>query len=55
MLTQHEATAAFAASMTGRLTGIPGVCVVTAGPGTTNATSGIAQARTGPGRAGCAT
>ncbi len=44
VLTQHEATAAFAASMTGRLTGIPGVCVTTAGPGATNAASGIAQA-----------
>jgi acetolactate synthase-1/2/3 large subunit len=44
VLTQHEATAAFAASMTGSLTGVPGICITTAGPGATNAASGIAQA-----------
>ena len=44
ILTHHEASAAFAASMTGRLTGTPGICLTTAGPGVTNATSGIAQA-----------
>jgi len=44
VLTHHEATAAFAASMTGHLTGVPGICVTTAGPGTTNAATGVAQA-----------
>jgi acetolactate synthase-1/2/3 large subunit len=44
VLTQHEATATFAAAMTGKLTGIPGVSVVTAGPGATNVASGVAQA-----------
>lgn len=44
VLTHHEATAAFAASMTGRLTGVPGIAVTTAGPGATNVASGVAQA-----------
>lgn len=44
ILTHHEATSGFAASMTGRLTGTPGVCVTTAGPGATNVASAIAQA-----------
>jgi acetolactate synthase I/II/III large subunit len=44
VLTHHEATAGFAASMTGRLTGIPGVCLTTAGPGATNIASAVAQA-----------
>ena len=34
--TRHEATAVFAADAVARLTGIPGVAVVTAGPGVTN-------------------
>lgn len=33
---RHEATAVFAADATARLTGIPGVAAVTAGPGVTN-------------------
>lgn len=44
VLTHHEATGAFAAAMTGHLTGVPGVCVTTAGPGATNVASGVAQA-----------
>ena len=44
VLTHHEATAGFAASMTGRLTRVPGVCVITAGPGATNIASAVAQA-----------
>lgn len=44
VLTHHEATAGFAASMTGRLTQVPGVCVTTAGPGATNVASAVAQA-----------
>jgi glyoxylate carboligase len=35
--TRHEATAVFAADAVARLTGIPGVAAVTAGPGVTNA------------------
>ncbi|MCL4234607.1 MAG: hypothetical protein KJ042_08820, partial [Deltaproteobacteria bacterium] len=42
--TRHEAAAAHAADAWGRLTGIPGVAIVTAGPGVTNAVTGIANA-----------
>lgn len=42
--TRHEATAVFAAEATGKLTRRPGFAVVTAGPGVTNAVSGIASA-----------
>lgn len=41
---RHEATAAFAADGLSRLTGKPGVAIVTAGPGVTNAVTGIANA-----------
>ena len=41
---RHEASAAFAADAWSRLTGRPGVAVVTAGPGVTNAVTGIANA-----------
>ena len=34
---RHEASAVFAADVTARLTGVPGVAAVTAGPGVTNA------------------
>jgi acetolactate synthase-1/2/3 large subunit len=44
VLTMHEINAAFMADAHGRLTGQPGVCIVTAGPGATNAVTGIAQA-----------
>jgi len=40
----HEVNAAFMADAHGRLTGSPGVCLVTAGPGATNAVTAIAQA-----------
>lgn len=40
----HEQTSAFMAEMHGRLTGIPGVCLSTLGPGATNLITGIAQA-----------
>jgi acetolactate synthase-1/2/3 large subunit len=43
---RHEHAAALAAEAYGRLTGKPGVVIVTAGPGATNALSGIAQAYT---------
>lgn len=41
---QHEQTSAFIAEMHGRLTGIPGVCLATLGPGATNLVTGVAQA-----------
>jgi acetolactate synthase-1/2/3 large subunit len=41
---RHEQTAAHAAEAWSRLTGIPGVAVVTAGPGVTDAVTGIANA-----------
>ena len=42
---RNEATAAFAAEATGRLLRIPGVAVVTAGPGVTNVVSAVTSAR----------
>jgi len=42
--TRHEQTAAFMATMHGQLTGIPGVCIATLGPGATNLLTGVAQA-----------
>ncbi len=42
---RHEATAAFAAEATGKLTRTPGLAVLTAGPGVTNGVSAIAQAQ----------
>ncbi len=42
---RHEQTAAFAAEATGKLSRIPGLAVLTAGPGVTNAISAIAQAQ----------
>ena len=41
---RHEATAVFAADATARLTGIPGVAAVTAGPGVTNTITAIENA-----------
>lgn len=41
---RHENNAAIAAEVYARLTGRPGVCITTAGPGATNALSGIAGA-----------
>lgn len=41
---RHEQTAAFAAEATGKLTRTPGLAVLTAGPGVTNAVSALAQA-----------
>lgn len=40
----HEQTSAFMAEMHGHLTGVPGVCLSTLGPGATNLITGIAQA-----------
>ncbi len=44
ILVMHECTAAFMAEGYGRLTGKPGVCIFTAGPGATNSVTGVAQA-----------
>lgn len=43
--TRHEASAVFAADATARLTGIPGVAAVTAGPGVTNAITALKNAQ----------
>jgi acetolactate synthase-1/2/3 large subunit len=45
-LAMHEVNAAFMADAQGRLTGHPGVCLLPAGPGATNAVTAIAQAYT---------
>lgn len=42
---RHEQTAAFAAEATGKLTRVPGLAVLTAGPGVTNGVSALAQAK----------
>ncbi|MBV8430096.1 MAG: thiamine pyrophosphate-binding protein [Solirubrobacterales bacterium] len=42
---RHEASAANAAEATGKLTGRPGVCLVTRGPGATHAAVGVHTAR----------
>jgi acetolactate synthase-1/2/3 large subunit len=42
---RHEQTAVFAAEAVGKLTRVPGLAVLTAGPGVTNGVSAITQAR----------
>src|SRR5215510_2024531 len=42
---RHEATAVFAADAVGRLTGVPGVAAVTAGPGATNTITAVKNAQ----------
>lgn len=44
VLTRHEQAAAFMAATVGRLTGGPGVCLSTLGPGATNMVTGVADA-----------
>src|ERR671924_1404025 len=44
VLTRHEAVAALMADAAGQLTGRPGVCVSTLGPGAMNLTLGVANA-----------
>lgn len=44
ILTHHEASAAYMADTEGQLTGRPGVCVSTLGPGAANLFAGLAQA-----------
>jgi acetolactate synthase I/II/III large subunit len=47
ILVRHEQSAASMAAAHAQLTGAPGVCLVTAGPGCTNLLSGIAEAYVG--------
>jgi acetolactate synthase I/II/III large subunit len=42
---RHEQTAVFAAEAVGKLTRVPGLAVMTAGPGVTNGVSAVTQAR----------
>lgn len=44
LLTGHEASAAWIAQAVGQMTGIPGVCASTLGPGATNLMTGVANA-----------
>ena len=44
ILVRHEQAAALAADAWGRMTGEPGVCIATSGPGATNLVTGIANA-----------
>ena len=44
VLTAHEGSAAFAADVMGRMTGAPGFCLATLGPGATNLTTGVGNA-----------
>lgn len=47
ILTRHEQAAAFMAATHGRLTGRPGVCISTLGPGALNLSTGAAYAHLG--------
>ncbi len=44
VLARHESAAAFMADVTGQITGTPGVCLSTLGPGATNLINGVANA-----------
>lgn len=44
ILTQHETSAAIMASVLGDVTGVPGVCISTLGPGALNLCNGLAHA-----------
>jgi acetolactate synthase-1/2/3 large subunit len=44
VLTAHEGSAGFAAEVAGRMTGVPGLCIATLGPGATNLATGIGSA-----------
>jgi acetolactate synthase I/II/III large subunit len=44
LLTGHEASAAWMAQVVGQITGVPGVCAATLGPGATNLITGVANA-----------
>src|SRR6201982_3213808 len=53
ILTRHEQAAAFMAATHGRLTGKPGVCISTLGPGALNLSHGSAYADLGAIPMGC--
>ena len=44
VLTAHEGSAGFAADVAGRMTGVPGLCLATLGPGATNLATGVGSA-----------
>lgn len=44
VLVSHEGAAGFMADVMGRLTGVPGVCLATLGPGATNLATGVGNA-----------
>lgn len=44
VLTHHESAAGYMAGTTGLLTGVPGLCIVTRGPGAVNMVSSVAMA-----------
>jgi acetolactate synthase-1/2/3 large subunit len=44
VLTAHESAAGFMADVAGRITGLPGVCFSTLGPGATNLATGVGNA-----------
>src|SRR5215469_11346804 len=44
VLTAHEGSAGFAADVTGRISGAPGLCIATLGPGATNLATGVGNA-----------
>jgi len=44
VLTAHEGSAGFAADVTGRQTGVPGLAIATLGPGATNLATGVGDA-----------
>ncbi len=44
LLTGHEASAAWMAQVVGQITGVPGVCATTLGPGATNLVTAVANA-----------
>src|SRR4051794_21294365 len=44
VLTAHEGSAGFAADVTGRMTGAPGLCIATLGPAATNLATGVGAA-----------
>ena len=41
VLTAHEGSAGFAADVSSRMTGVPGLCIATLGPGATNLATGV--------------
>lgn len=44
VLTAHEGSASFAADVSGRVSGAPGLCIATLGPGATNLATGVGSA-----------